>query len=44
MFGRSSSRILLDADKVETRHPIDELDEIYAHADGIRGAVSRYAE
>ncbi|MEN0022229.1 MAG: type I restriction endonuclease [Microbacterium sp.] len=35
---------LLDDDKVETRHPIDELDEIYAHADGIRGAVRRYKD
>jgi hypothetical protein len=35
---------LLDEDKVEERHPIEELDEIYAHADGIRDAVRRYRE
>ncbi|WP_417563100.1 type I restriction endonuclease [Microbacterium sp.] len=34
---------LLDQDKTETRHPIDSLDEIYAHADAIREAVQRYA-
>lgn len=34
---------LLDEDKVETRHPIDDLDEIYNHAEGIREAVRRYA-
>ncbi|UJP09387.1 type I restriction enzyme HsdR N-terminal domain-containing protein [Microbacterium sp. KUDC0406] len=33
---------LLDEDKVETRHAIGELDEIYAHADRIREAVRRY--
>jgi hypothetical protein len=33
---------LLDEEKVETRHPIDDLDDIYAHADAIREAVSRY--
>ncbi len=33
---------LLDPSKVETRHPIGELDEIYAHADAIREAVVRY--
>lgn len=33
---------LLDTEKVETRHPIEELDEIYAHADAIREAVARY--
>src|SRR6478735_262469 len=27
---------LLDEDKAETRHPLDSLDEIYAHADAIR--------
>lgn len=32
---------LLDADKVETRHPIDELDEIYLFADQIRESVTR---
>lgn len=35
---------LLDDDKVETRHPIDDLDEIYSHAEGIRAAVSRYKD
>lgn len=35
---------LLDDDKVETRHPIDDLDEIYSHAEGIREAVSRYKD
>src|SRR5690606_37922785 len=35
---------LLDDDKVETRHPIDDLDEIYSHADGIREAVRRYRD
>ena len=35
---------LLDEDKVETRHPIGELDDIYAHADGIREAVRRYRD
>lgn len=35
---------LLDDDKVETRHPIGDLDEIYAHADGIREAVRRYRD
>ncbi len=34
---------LLDADKVETKHPINGLDDIYAHVDGIREAVRRYA-
>ncbi|KAA9135855.1 type I restriction endonuclease [Microbacterium caowuchunii] len=33
---------LLDEAKVETRHPISSLDEIYLHADSIRGAVIRY--
>ncbi len=33
---------LLDEDKVETRHPIDSLDDIYAYADQIRDAVVRY--
>lgn len=33
---------LLDESKTETRHPIDSLDEIYAHADEIREAVRRY--
>ena len=33
---------LLDEDKVEIRYPIDDLDEIYAHAESIREAVRRY--
>lgn len=33
---------LLDEDKVETRHPITDLDEIYSHAEAIRAAVRRY--
>lgn len=33
---------LLDENKAETRHAIDDLDEIYAHADDIREAVIRY--
>ncbi len=33
---------VLDDEKVETRHPIESLDEIYAHADAIREAVVRY--
>ena len=32
----------LDEDKVETRHPLETLDEIYQHADEIRAAVQRY--
>ena len=34
---------LLDEDKAETRHPIEDLDEIYVHAEAIRDAVRRYA-
>lgn len=33
---------LLDAEKRETRHPIEALNEIYEHADSIREAVNRY--
>src|SRR5690606_26674503 len=33
---------VLDSDKVETRHPITDLDEIYSHADEIRESVRRY--
>lgn len=40
--GRQKYLGLLDGQKVETRYPIDELDEIYEHADAIRQAVSRY--
>lgn len=35
---------LLDEEKSETRHAIDELDEIYSHADAIREAVRRYKD
>lgn len=35
---------LFDEDKVETRHPIGELEDIYGFADQIRSAVRRYAE
>lgn len=34
---------LLDEEKVETRHSLDSLEEIYQHAEGIRDAVRRYA-
>lgn len=40
--GRQKYLGLLDEQKAETRHPIDELDEIYEHADAIRAAVVRY--
>lgn len=40
--GRQKYLGLLDAQKTETRHPIEELDEIYQHADSIREAVVRY--
>lgn len=33
---------LLDENKVETRHALEGLDEIYEHADAIRDAVVRY--
>lgn len=33
---------LLDDQKVETRHAIESVDEIYEHADAIREAVGRY--
>jgi hypothetical protein len=35
---------LFDADKNETRHPIDSLDEIYNHASSIREIVKVYEE
>lgn len=41
--GRQKYLGLLDIDKVETRYPIESLDEIYLHAEGIREAVLRYA-
>ncbi|WP_394215384.1 type I restriction endonuclease [Brachybacterium vulturis] len=34
---------LLDEAKVETRHPVESLDEIYSHSEMIREAVQRYA-
>ena len=40
--GRQKYLGLLDEAKVETRHAIESLDEIYAHADEIRAAVARY--
>ncbi|SDO49203.1 hypothetical protein SAMN04487848_1151 [Microbacterium sp. ru370.1] len=40
--GRQKYLGLLDEQKVEVRHPIDELDEIYQYADAIRAAVVRY--
>lgn len=40
--GRQKYLRLLDENKVETRHPIVELDEIYGYADHIRKAVVRY--
>lgn len=33
---------LLDEDKVEERHAISDLDELYSHAEAIREAVRRY--
>jgi len=33
---------LLDEEKVETRHAIDSLEEIYRYSDEIREAVRRY--
>jgi hypothetical protein len=42
--GRSKKYLgLFDADKNETRHEIESLDEIYRFADDIREAVRRYA-
>jgi predicted type IV restriction endonuclease len=40
--GRQKYLGLLDTEKVETRHPIETLDQIYEHADAIREAVVRY--
>ena len=34
---------VFDAEKNEVRYPIDSLDEIYLHADAIRGAVRTHA-
>ncbi|MRH28442.1 restriction endonuclease [Microbacterium sp. SYP-A9085] len=41
--GRQKYLGLMDAEKTETRHPIDTLDEIYLHVEEIREAVLRYA-
>lgn len=40
--GRQKYLGLLDAEKIETRHPIESLDEIYLFADDIREAATRY--
>ncbi|GAA2009102.1 type I restriction endonuclease [Microbacterium ulmi] len=40
--GRQKYLGVLDAEKIETRHPITSLDEIYDHASAIREAVVRY--
>ncbi|GAA3702445.1 type I restriction enzyme HsdR N-terminal domain-containing protein [Zhihengliuella alba] len=42
-FNRRNKQIgLFDENKVETRHPIESLHEIYRHADHLRSAVKRY--
>lgn len=41
--GRQKYLGLFDEDKVETRHPIDSLDEIYNHAEQIRATARRFA-
>ncbi len=41
--GRQKHLGLLDEEKVETRYPIDSLEQIYEYADAIRTAVRRYA-
>lgn len=41
--GRKKFIGVFDEQKVETRHEIESLDEIYLHADEIRDAVRRYA-
>jgi hypothetical protein len=44
-FNRSQKYLgLFDTDKVETRHPISTLDEIYAYAEQLRQSVRRYQE
>jgi len=35
---------VFDADKTETRHAIESLDEIYLHADAIRSSVKSYRD
>ncbi|KFF60887.1 hypothetical protein JF66_02000 [Cryobacterium sp. MLB-32] len=35
---------IFDADKTETRHAIDSLDEIYLYADAIRSSVNNYQD
>ncbi|GAA1690655.1 type I restriction enzyme HsdR N-terminal domain-containing protein [Glycomyces endophyticus] len=43
--GRSKRYLgLFDADKVETRHPLDSLEDIYLHSEAIRETVRRYAQ
>lgn len=42
--GRQKYLGLLDEGKQETRHPIGDLDEIYAYVEPIREAVRRYRE
>jgi len=41
--GRQKYLGLFDEGKVETRHPIESLDEIYSHAEQIRATVKRFA-
>lgn len=35
---------LFDVEKNETRHPIESLDDIYAHAEALRETALRYEE
>ena len=42
-FNRAQKYIgLFDADKKETRHPIDTLDDIFMHADALKTAAKLY--
>lgn len=42
-FNRAQKYLgLFDEDKVETRHPIESLDEIYEHVDHLRATVGKY--
>ena len=42
-FNRAQKYLgLFDESKVETRHAIESLDQIYRHAEAIRAAVRRY--
>jgi predicted type IV restriction endonuclease len=44
-FNRSQKYIgLLDDNKVETKHAIEKLDDIFTHADVLKAAAKRYAE